>query len=253
MLQNTVRVITGANRGIGLEFVRQTLNRTDANVIACCRDPDHAQDLHELKDHMYGDRVTISKVDVSKQESIIHFCKHISEQYDRVDHLINVAGILHDNTQMPERNIREIRRDWLTHTLQVNTIGPLMMTQGLFPLLKTNGTQRTPSVVANISARVGSIGDNKLGGWYSYRISKAALNMVTKNLSIEFKRSGIHVVSLHPGTTDTELSKPFQKNVKPDKLFRTEFSVSKMYEIIEAITSETSGTFIAWDGKEIEW
>ena len=253
MLNKCVSVITGANRGIGLEFVRQTLRRTDGNVIACCRDPDNARDLHMLKDNIYGDRVRISKVDISKQESIADFCEDISKEYERVDYLINVAGILHDSTQMPERNIREIRKDWLTHTLEINTIGPLMMTQGLFPLLRTNGTRRTPSVVANISARVGSIGDNKLGGWYSYRISKAALNMVTKNLSIELKRSGIYVVSLHPGTTDTGLSKPFQKNVKPDKLFSTEFSVSKMYENITAITSETSGTFIAWDGKEIEW
>ena len=137
MLNKVVSVITGANRGIGLEFVKQNLNRTKGRIIACCRNPEDAEELYRLKKGLHGERIKISKVDVSKQESINEFCKEISKEYDRVDYLINVAGILHDNDKMPERNIREIKRDWLIKTIEVNTAGPLMMTQGLYPFLRT--------------------------------------------------------------------------------------------------------------------
>merc|ERR1711925_28220 len=106
---------------------------------------------------------------------------------------------------------------------------------------------------AHISARVGSISDNRLGGWYSYRMSKAALNMANKNLSIEFSRGKSKVVclSIHPGTTDTDLSRPYHKGVPKDKLFTTQFSVAKMLEIIDRASTEDSGKFFAWDGQEI--
>ena len=112
---------------------------------------------------------------------------------------------------------------------------------------------RPPSVVASVSARVGSISDNGTGGWYSYRMSKAALNMATVNIALELKRSSVWCIALHPGTTDTDLSKPFQKNIKPEKLFTTEFSVGKMLSIIEAMESHHTGNFYAWDGQRIDW
>ena len=110
------------------------------------------------------------------------------------------------------------------------------------------------SKVINLSARVGSITDNGLGGWYSYRMSKAALNMFTKTSSVELKRSNILTMSIHPGTTDTDLSIPFQKNVQPNKLFTVDYSVGKMLDVIWSKTSllET-GKFFAYDGTEIPW
>ncbi len=141
----------------------------------------------------------------------------------------------------------------------------MMLTKNLTSHFKrTNHTSlslpifsQSPSVptsrIVNISARVGSISDNHLGGWYSYRISKAALNMFTKTLSIEMKKHQCCVISLHPGTTDTDLSKPFQKNVKPIKLFSTSYSVEQMLNVISTLDMSKSGKFYGYDGSEIEF
>ena len=114
---------------------------------------------------------------------------------------------------------------------------------------------RERAVFASISARVGSIGDNRLGGWYAYRGSKAAQNMFTKTLAIEWARSRRNVicVALHPGTTDTDLSRPFQANVPPQKLFSTERTVAQLLAVIDRLTPADSGRFLAWDGTEIAW
>lgn len=129
--------------------------------------------------------------------------------------------------------------------------------QHLWPLLKAGGSApgRDFAVVANLSARVGSIGDNKLGGWHSYRASKASLNQLTNTMSVEFarKKDPIICLLLHPGTVDTDLSKPFQRNVQKSKLFTREFSVQKLLNIINNAKSSDNGKFFAWDGQEIPW
>lgn len=112
-----------------------------------------------------------------------------------------------------------------------------------------------PAVIANLSARVGSIGDNRLGGWYSYRASKAALNQLTKTMSLEFQRrkQPVAAICLHPGTCDTDLSAPFQRNVPPEKLFTRERAVEQLLRIIDSTTMADTGRFVAWDGSPIEW
>mmetsp|Transcript_764 Transcript_764/g.1031 ORF Transcript_764/g.1031 Transcript_764/m.1031 type:complete len:131 (+) Transcript_764:3-395(+) len=130
------------------------------------------------------------------------------------------------------------------------------MTKALFPLLSHRNSPNKDlphSKVVNLSARVGSISDNRLGGWYSYRMSKTALNMFTKTLSVESKRDKVIVISCHPGTTDTDLSKPFQKNIQRDKLFSVESSVSMMLEVIWKLQPNDSGKFFAYDGSEIPY
>ena len=171
-----VSVVTAANRGIGLEFVNQLLHRTSGSIIAGCRTPDEALELQQLAKQHRG-RLQLYPLHLESQDSIEEFQKAVAAETDRVDLLLNVAGVLHDKRfpKAPERALEHIDREWLTHSLQVNTIGPLMLTQALKPLLKRRPKDRTrpQAVVANISARVGSISDNGLGGWYSYRISKA--------------------------------------------------------------------------------
>lgn len=110
-------------------------------------------------------------------------------------------------------------------------------------------------MIANLSARVGSITDNGLGGWYSYRSSKAALNQLTKTLSVELARKKVNVAAilLHPGTCDTDLSKPFQRNVPEEKLFTKERGVRQLLSIVESTSLDHNGTFIAWDGSHIDW
>ncbi len=121
--------------------------------------------------------------------------------------------------------------------------------------MRRRAAHRERAVFASISARVGSIGDNRLGGWYAYRGAKAAQNMFTKTLSVEWARSRRNVtcVALHPGTTDTELSRPFQANVPPEKLFPPERTVRQLLGVIDGLVTGDTGRFLAWDGSEIPW
>ena len=142
--------------------------------------------------------------------------------------------------------------------MQTNLIGHVMTTQAIIPFMKRTKKLEMdtlpPAKIVNLSARVGSIGDNSLGGWYSYRMSKAALNMFTKTSSIELKRWNIFCMSIHPGTTDTDLSKPFQKNIKPETLLTVEQSVQKMLQVIDSNEDMgKTGSFYAYDGSKIEW
>jgi len=135
--------------------------------------------------------------------------------------------------------------------MEVNVLPTLYLAQHLLPKMQHG----RPAVFSAISARVGSIEDNQLGGWYSYRASKAALNMCLKNIANEWrlKLKNVSVAALHPGTTDTELSKPFQKNVPSEKLFSPARTANYLYNILDSLTPEKSGRFWAWDGNEIEW
>ena len=146
-------------------------------------------------------------------------------------------------------------RAWLQHSFEVNAIGPLLMMKAFAPMLTTRGElkNRPPPVVANLSARVGSIGDNRLGGWYSYRSSKAALNQATKTAALELGRRGGWAVALHPGTCATNLSAPFQKGVPAEKLFPVERGAAQLLDVIEGLEPADNGGFFSWGGTEIVW
>ena len=133
----------------------------------------------------------------------------------------------------------------------MNTFGPAMIARYFIPLLNKENT----SFFGVLSARVGSISDNKIGGWYSYRASKAALNMIIKSLSIEVARNNPNaiIVGLHPGTVDSNLSNPFQKNVSDGKLFTPDYSIAKMTNVINSLTTRDTGNCFAWDGERIEF
>merc|ERR1712157_345820 len=139
-------------------------------------------------------------------------------------------GLHESSSGRPERSLSQIDRDWMQKSFEVNVVGPLLLSKSLAPIMRRN------SIVVNLSARVGSISDNQLGGWYSYRASKAALNQVTKTMSVELKRKGVWTVALHPGTTDTDLSKPFQKNVQPGRLFPVSFTANRLLDVIDCVT-----------------
>ncbi|XP_043805977.1 C-factor isoform X2 [Manihot esculenta] len=183
----------------------------------------------------------------------------IREKYGSLNLLINASGILSiPNVLQPETTLNKVEKSSLMLAYEVNAVGPILIIRHMWPLLKAgggSGTQRDVAVVANLSARVGSIGDNRLGGWHSYRSSKAALNQLTKTVSVEFarKKDPIICILLHPGTVDTDLSRPFQRNVPEGKLFTKEFSVQKLLNIINNAKSHDNGKFFAWDGQEIPW
>jgi NAD(P)-dependent dehydrogenase (short-subunit alcohol dehydrogenase family) len=276
-------VVSTGSRGIGLEFATQLLKRP-YRVICLIRSPKvpTTGPLASLLSQYGPDRlVVIPQVDLEQQSSIDAARNKIFEQVDvwgnlgsqqlapqnsdgrgggqgGIDLLINSAGVLGDGvtTPGPERALSRVQRPWLQHTFEVNVIGHVMMTQALLPRMQKSTSQareRGLSRIVNISARVGSIGDCALGGWLSYRMSKSALNMFTKALSVEVKRSNVVVASLHPGTTDTDLSVPFQKNVQADKLLPVSTSVGCMLSVIDGLGLEESGGFFAYDGKSIEY
>ncbi|MEM7613285.1 MAG: SDR family NAD(P)-dependent oxidoreductase, partial [Pseudomonadota bacterium] len=136
-------------------------------------------------------------------------------------------------------------------SFEVNSMGPLLLAKHLSRLLP----RREPCTVATLSARVGSISDNRLGGWYAYRASKAAQNMLTRTLSIELKRKHrrIRCVALHPGTVATDLSAPFRGGVDAEKLFSIEQSTNYLLQVLDQLDDDDNGKFFAWDGQKIDW
>ena len=154
-----------------------------------------------------------------------------------------------DEDIYPEKSIKDISGNKLKKVLMVNTIGPALIGKYFIPFLNKNNR----NVFAFLSARVGSISNNKIGGWYSYRASKSALNQIIKNFSIEIKRSNPNsiFVGLQPGTVKSNLSKPFQKNVNSKNLFSPDYSAKKLLDVISNLSIEDTGKLFAWDGEEI--
>ncbi|XP_050279565.1 uncharacterized protein LOC126720790 isoform X1 [Quercus robur] len=255
-----VSMVQGASRGIGLEFVKQLLEKNEkGHVVATCRNPDAASGLLHLKNR-FAERLSILPLDLTIESTIEASAKSIRERFGSLNILINASGILSiPDVLQPETTLTKVEKSSLLLAYEINAVGPIMVIkQHMWPLLKVgggSGTERDVAVVANLSARVGSIGDNHLGGWHSYRSSKTALNQLTKTVSVEFarKKDPIICILLHPGTVDTDLSRPFQRNVPEGKLFTKEFSVQKLLGIINNAKRHDNGKFFAWDGQEIPW
>jgi NAD(P)-dependent dehydrogenase (short-subunit alcohol dehydrogenase family) len=163
--------------------------------------------------------------------------------------VIVATGLLHAGELGPEKSMTALDAEWLTRNFAVNAIGPALVAKHFLPLLPKGER----GVFAALSARVGSISDNRLGGWYGYRASKAALNQLIRTLAIETKRLNDRaiVVGLHPGTVDTRLSKPFQTNVAPGQLFDPARAAVQLLDVIDELGVKDSGHILAWDGATI--
>lgn len=159
------------------------------------------------------------------------------------------TGLLHNSEVRPEKSLRDIDQESLTRLFAVNAVGPALVAKHFVPLLPKQGR----CIFAALSARVGSISDNRLGGWYGYRASKAALNMIIKTLAIEVARTRPDAicVGLHPGTVDSGLSKPFQKGVPPQRLFSPDEAAAHLLRVVENLTPAQTGRCFGWDGLEI--
>jgi NAD(P)-dependent dehydrogenase (short-subunit alcohol dehydrogenase family) len=243
-------LIVGASQGIGLGFVKHLLQTDRLTLYATYRQPDTATALFALaKD--WDDRLVCLPMDITDEAQIQQGIEQIRASSPQLHLVINCVGILHEGTLQPEKSLRQITSEHLLRYFQVNSIATALLAKHLLPLLRH--TDR--SVFATISAKLGSIGDNHLGGWYGYRASKAALNMLIRTTSIEYRRSSPNtiVVALHPGTTDTRLSKPFQKNVPPEKLFSTDRTVTQLLSVIDRLSTSDSGEFFSWDGSRLPW
>lgn len=244
-------LILGASRGIGLGFIQQLLLRPNiARIFAASRHPQDAPELMALV-QQYPQRLSTVALDVTDEGQISQALAHIGIQVPELHLIINCVGLLHDGDLQPEKSLRHLKPETLLRYFRVNSMGPVLLAKHLLPLLR-HGNH---SLLATISARVGSIGDNYLGGWYGYRASKTALNMLMRNVAIEYRRTSPNtiVVLLHPGTTDTQLSKPFQRHVLPEKLFNVERTVTQLLRVLEQIQEGDSGEFFSWDGSRLPW
>ena len=188
------------------------------------------------------------------EESIRKICEKLKSHQGKISHVIICNGTLHNNKIQPEKRLEDIKPENLHEVFQVNAIIPMLWIKYLKPVL----VKEQSCVVTAFSARIGSIEDNRRGGWYAYRASKAALNMLVKTASIEYERlaKGVRFLVFHPGTTDTPLSKPFQKNVGQDKLFHPEFVANQLFSLIEPVNRDgicKSIQFLAWDGSKVPW
>ena len=234
--------VVGASGGIGRAFVE--LLASDASVRhvnALCREPGEWKQSN----------VTAHRLDLSDEESIEDAAAAASSEAP-LDLVIVATGILHRGDKVrPEKAMREINAESLAEVLAINSIGPSLVAKHFLPKLRRDHK----AVFAALSARVGSIGDNRLGGWTAYRLSKAALNMMLRTMAIEQARSAPEsvVVALHPGTVDTRLSKPFTGRVPEAKLFTSDKSATSLLGVLDGLSPEQSGGFFAYDGTTIDY
>lgn len=232
-------VVWGASGGIGQALVDALAASNAYGVIyAGSRSPGTAQ----------GDMVRRFAFDLVDEVSIEAAAERISGD-GPVDLCLVATGILHDDGLQPEKSFSALTSAAMTALFQVNTIGPALIAKHMIRALPRDRR----SVFGALSARVGSISDNRLGGWHSYRASKAALNMIIANLAIELRRTRPMAVAigLHPGTVDSELSAPFQSGVPAGKLFAPSTSADHLLKVIGQTTVEQSGSILAWDGQTI--
>ncbi|MBE9222787.1 SDR family NAD(P)-dependent oxidoreductase [Cyanobacterium stanieri LEGE 03274] len=244
-------LILGASQGIGLGFVKQLAEDNNyQKIYSLYRNKNNAEKLFQLQ-QQYPHKIHCIQGDITQEKDIINLVEKIKSTTNQLHLVINCVGILHQGEIQPEKSLKHIHSPNLLHYFQVNAIPTVLLAKHLLPLLKHS----QKSIFATISAKVGSIEDNYLGGWYGYRASKSALNMFIKNIAIEYNRVSKNtiVIALHPGTTDTQLSQPFQGNVPPEKLFSVERCTSQLLLIINRLTKNDHGKFFSWDGSILPW
>lgn len=233
MIDPAYRVlVTGSNRGIGLEFVRQYA-AAGYRVVACCRDPLKAPALNALAASS-GGQVAVHRLDLADFKQIDALASELRGQ--AIDLLINNAGFY------PPGSFGAIDYAQWQQAFLINTMAPLRMAECFVDQLAASRLRK----IATLTSQMGSIADNDSGGSYLYRSSKAAANMVMKNLSIELAARGIATVTLHPGWVKTDMG-------GVDAPLAAPRSVAGMRAVIDALSIETSGRFIAYDGREIPW
>jgi NAD(P)-dependent dehydrogenase (short-subunit alcohol dehydrogenase family) len=243
-------LIVGGNRGIGLGFVRRLLQASGLERLYATYRSQPSPDLLALAS-AHPDRLSLVQMDITDEAQIAAAMAQIQSQTGCLDLVLYCVGFLHEGTIQPEKSLQQVEAEPLLRYFQVNSIGAVLVAKQVLPLLK----QSQRSLLACISAKIGSIGDNQTGGWYGYRASKAALNMLMRTTAIEYGRKSpkTRVVLLHPGTTDTGLSQPFQRSVPPDKLFSVERTVNQLLEVLAHLPPDSSGQFFSWDGSPLPW
>lgn len=227
-------IVTGASRGLGKEFCKQLASKGN-RVIAACRTPENVKDLDTIAELTALD---VSIVDSEEDpKSISNWAKTIAGMCDHVDVVINNAGVYGKRA-----SFEEMDAETMMEVYRINTVGPFMVSQHLFKHNLLGGTK--PSIIANVTSKVGSVDDNGSGGSYAYRASKSALNNVNKSMSIDLAEDNITSTLLHPGWVRTDMTNNYG-------LIDVDESVRGMINVLE--TKDLQGTWHAFDGKVIPW
>lgn len=234
-------VVAGASGGIGRMLI---------DHLAACPKVDGILALSRSPAGIDHDKVEQALIDFDDEKTIAAASALAARHASGIDLVLVATGLLHEADGIrPEKTWRSLTPHALARVFQVNAIGPALMAKHFLPMLAPD----RKAVFCALSARVGSIGDNRLGGWHAYRASKAALNMLIKTFSIELARRhpGAVCIGLHPGTVETGLSAPFRSGIRPEKLFTPSCAAIHLLEVIDQINPADSGRQFAWDGQVI--
>lgn len=244
-MQNVV--VAGASGGIGRALTERLLAHPERTVWGLCRRPEAEQVWRQP----WTGRLHLMSWDAQAPENFAGQLGASLPAGISIDGLIYAAGLLHGEGLQPEKRLEDLDAGSVARAFAVNATAFPMLVQALLPWLKHAGLKRFMAV----SAKVGSIGDNQMGGWYAYRASKAALNMFTRTLSIELPRRlrSVACVAIHPGTTQTALSAPFEQSLARLHVHDPDDTAGNLVEIYDRLTVEDNGRFINWDGDDLPW
>lgn len=243
-------LIVGAGHGIGLGLVRVLLQDWEASeIIATYRDKSKASELLALAEK-YPERLTALELDPLSETDLEKLQAILRERHFKIHLLLNACGYLHDEDSFPEKRLKNFDPEYFLKCMKINSL----ITPMLLSALEEFIPRSEETLIACLSAKVGSISDNSLGGWYSYRASKAALNMLIKTAAIEYQRTHkkLILLSIHPGTTRTDLSAPFLSGTKYT-IHTPEESARNILNVLKDKTPEDSGKFYSWDGALLPW
>ncbi|MDO3386511.1 SDR family NAD(P)-dependent oxidoreductase [Gilvimarinus sp. SDUM040013] len=231
-------LIAGASSALAQALAARLCAQGD-RVIGLCRDSRLRPNFEDIVQCAYT------------EAGLSRAVAHIQKRGYKPSLFVCCVGVLHDSLVVPEKRLADIQFYALEHYFAVNTIVPALLLKHIVSVLDANSEPR----MAFLSAKVGSIEDNRLGGWYGYRASKAALNMLIKTSAIELARrySGICVVAVHPGTTHSALSEPFVDRIPKGKIYSPQQSAERLCNVIDGLSAEDNGQFFHWDGSRLPW
>ncbi|MCA3697223.1 SDR family NAD(P)-dependent oxidoreductase [Aquidulcibacter sp.] len=234
-------IVIGASGAIGSAVIRTLLKLpTTQRIFALSRTPIES----------YDPRVTALRIDLEDEASLIAAAA-VCQIESGIDLILNTIGILHEGEAIrPEKGLKELDANTMARLFRINTIGPALVLKHFSPLLARDRR----AIMASLSARVGSISDNKTGGWYSYRASKAALNQLIRTASIELaaRRPQVICVGLHPGTVRSAMSEPFLQRYTKNEIFEPDTAAAALLSVLAELTPAQTGRIFAWDGQEIQ-
>ena len=240
------KIIVGASSGIAKALALQLVEEPTTQLVIVSRD------ISFYQTEKFASSLLISIEDYSESNITAVASEVVALNLQASIGAIFIChGLLHTDKSFPEKKLADFSVDSFNEIVAANTVTPMLWLKHFTGVIANKQACR----IVVFSARVGSISDNRLGGWYCYRASKAALNMMLKTATIELARSkkGVKLISFHPGTTDTPLSKPFQKNVPKGKLFTTDFVATQLLSIVDNAELDNDLSYLDWQGRSIDW